>query len=217
MREEAPDRDVIDRLPIGIAHFRTDVGGEDVEISGISLDRVGRGVALPQVAEEVIGRAFDDGALMLFHNMVSHTNGNSPQRQGSAEEGFFLHSLSRRSCFIRNQTLNSGFSLSRCLRGKSSSSLSPADDASHTRSSAGRAPHGYKSAWSKCRNGRESFARCGGRRHSPPYEWRRSAAACADWRDGRTRGSPSRLTARPADGSDAGLPCLRIRAASFFV
>src|SRR5271169_742776 len=66
MREEAADGDVVDCFPIPIARARsrtcsrTYVGGEGVEVSGVGLDGVRRGVALAQVAQEVVGGALDD-------------------------------------------------------------------------------------------------------------------------------------------------------------
>src|SRR6266404_6338729 len=186
MREEAADRDVVDRLPTA----RADVGSEDVEISGVSLDRVRRGVTLPQMAEEVIGRAFDDGALMLLHGLVPLIKSNSPQRHRDTEECEFI-------------TL-----------------LSHADDVSRTRSSADRVRRGYKSAWWKCRRGQGWSALSLDRPRSPPYASRRSGAACADWRavlkKDLKRAPLSQPTARPADGSAGGLPCPGTKAANFF-
>src|SRR6266404_618017 len=186
MREEAADRDVVDRLPTA----RADVGSEDVEISGVSLDRVRRGVTLPQVAQEVIGRAFDDGALMLLHGLVPLIKSNSPQRHRDTEECEFI-------------TL-----------------LSHADDVSCKRSSADRVRRGYKSASWKCRRGRGWSALFLGRPHSPPYASRRSGVACADWRgvlkkDPR-RVPLFRPTARPVDGSAGGPLCPETKAANLF-
>src|SRR5271166_5474259 len=61
MREEAADGNVVDRFPIAWAG----VDGESVEIASVGLDGVRRGVALAQMAEEVIGGALDNGAANL--------------------------------------------------------------------------------------------------------------------------------------------------------
>ena len=71
MREEAADRDVVDRLPTA----RTDISGKVVEVSGVSLDGVRRGVALAQVAQKVVGSTFDNSA-RLFHDLVILQFGN---------------------------------------------------------------------------------------------------------------------------------------------
>src|ERR1700677_2105348 len=83
-------------------------------------------------------------------------------------------------------------------------SLSPSDDAWRIRSSGGPALRGYRSAWSKCRSGRGWFARCAGRLRSRPCAWRRSDAACGDWRGVPLRGWPCRPLARRADELDDG-------------
>src|SRR5438270_1760378 len=56
------------------------------------------------------------------------------------------------------------------------------DDVCETRPLDDPALRGYKSAWSKCRRGREWFARCANLLHSPPCEWRNCGAACAAMR-----------------------------------
>src|SRR6516165_9003322 len=60
----------------------------------------------------------------------------------------------------------------------------PADDVSDTRSLAARKPNAYTPAWSKCRHGREWFARCASRPRFRPCAWRNCGATCVGWHDG---------------------------------
>jgi hypothetical protein len=71
-----------------------------------------RGIALPQVAEEVVGGAFDDSA-RLFHNAAPQEKSSSPQRHRDTEETFSCLSINQSvnlSC--RKKVMNSLFSVS---------------------------------------------------------------------------------------------------------
>src|ERR1700733_569133 len=86
MREKTADGDVVDGLPITFA----EIGGKAVEVSGVGLDGVRGGIAPTQMAEEVVGRALDDGA-WIFQFVTSHMT-NSPRRRhgGSPFTRLFL-------------------------------------------------------------------------------------------------------------------------------
>src|SRR5271166_4436408 len=101
MGEETADCDVADVLPIAIA----DIGGEGVEVSSVGLDGVGRGVALAQMTQKVVGRALDYGA-NLFHDLLPAPK-NLPRRHGETKDRFCRNLLSWRIWVIRNEIKNS--------------------------------------------------------------------------------------------------------------
>jgi hypothetical protein len=74
MGEKTADGDVVDALPVALAN----VSREGIEVAGVGLDSVRRGVALAEMAEESVSGALDGGAPMLLQNVAPQAKGSSP-------------------------------------------------------------------------------------------------------------------------------------------